>query len=174
LRELSDRRLSRRELVSRPSAYGHMERSEPLAGVSRRPSAGPDIDPRAGVIGVIPGYSPRATRRKGAWSCVVVQRHGDRAWVRLTMQTHGMRRLLATSMILGVLTLPPVALPACRLVRQDKPAPPPSAAPPPAPPPPPALQRLHGLRSASVVRLHSSSLILSTLRCVSRSALNSL
>jgi hypothetical protein len=30
-----------------PSAYGHTERSEPLAGVSRRPGAGPDIDPQA-------------------------------------------------------------------------------------------------------------------------------
>jgi len=33
------------------SAYGHMERSEPLAGVSRRPTVGPDIDPRAGDQG---------------------------------------------------------------------------------------------------------------------------
>src|ERR1039457_5940237 len=31
------------------SAYGHMERSEPLAGVRRRPNVGPDIDPRADV-----------------------------------------------------------------------------------------------------------------------------
>jgi len=32
------------------SPRGHMERSEPLAGVSRRPSALPVIDPRAGAI----------------------------------------------------------------------------------------------------------------------------
>jgi len=33
------------------SPCGHMERSEPLAGVSRWPSAVPDIDPRAGRLG---------------------------------------------------------------------------------------------------------------------------
>jgi hypothetical protein len=35
-------------------SIARMERSEPLAGASRRPSTVPDIDPRAGVVGYVP------------------------------------------------------------------------------------------------------------------------
>jgi hypothetical protein len=39
------------EVAATGSAYGHNDRSEPLAGVGRWPSAVPNIDPRAGVMG---------------------------------------------------------------------------------------------------------------------------
>src|ERR1039458_10012084 len=45
---------------------GHVERPEPLAGVSRRPSAGPDIDPGAGDVGK--GYvASEAVARRVCW-----------------------------------------------------------------------------------------------------------